>query len=451
VSPPVVVGGLGVSGLGCALELARRGIPFVALEKETRAGGLARSESLDGFRFDYGPHILLGVPAELRGLMDDLPGLDLQPRSGRSCVALNGGLRRVVPVPFQQHLNHLPLAVRGRALLELAGARRTNGSSPASYGEYAIARCGRSVYELFLRGYESKRLRYALDDIPPDWTERVPEPSLRSLVRPRWTSRTGENSAAESRFLYPRAGGIEALPRGLARLLPAGRVRCDSEIVEIDARMKRLTLQSGRTMSYEQLVLSLPLPEVVARLRDPPGAVRAAAEDFVHTSIYAISFGVEGPIEVPWTLIRLPGNQHPFYRVSFPSRYAPDNAPEGHAVVVVETSHHPTRHRVTPEEALRDARRGLTDLGVLHRGQRIVVEAVRDIRYGHVVHNHRTRASVRLALEYLNARSISTCGKYGLWKDMLMTGSILSGMEVARGIADRVEAAQKKRSISVTA
>jgi hypothetical protein len=34
---------------------------------------------------------------------------------------------------------------------------------------------------------------------------------------------------------------------------------------------------------------------------------------------------------------------------------------------------------------------------------------------------------------------------------MLMTGSILSGMEVARRIGDRAEAAQKKRSISVTA
>jgi protoporphyrinogen oxidase len=451
VSAPVVVGGLGVSGLGCALELARRGIPFVALEKETRPGGLARSESLDGFRFDYGPHIVLGVPAELQGLMDDLPGLDLQPCSGRSCVALDGRLRRVVPVPFQQHLNHLPLAVRARALLELAGTRRTNGRRPASYGEFAIARCGRSVYELFLRGYESKRLRYALDEIPPDWTERVPEPSLRSLVRPRWTSRTVGNGAAESRFLYPRAGGIEALPRGLARLLPPGSVRCHSEIVEIDARMKRLTLQSGRTMSYEQLVLSLPLPEVIARLKDPPGAMRAAAQDLVHTSIYAISFGVEGPIEVPWTLIRLPGNRHPFYRVSFPSRYAPDNALQGHEVVVVETSHHPARHQLAPDEALREGRRGLTDLGVLRPGQRIVVETVRDIPYGHVVHNHRTRASIRLVLDYLSARSISTCGKYGLWKDMLMTGSILSGMEAARRIADGVETAQKKRSISVTA
>jgi protoporphyrinogen oxidase len=451
VTAPVVIGGLGVSGLGCALELARRGIPFVAVEKETRPGGLARSEAAEGFRFDYGPHIVLGIPAELQGLLHDLPGLDLQPRSGRSCVALDGGLTRVVPVPFQQHLSHLPLAVRGRALLELAGARRGNGHHPASYGEYAMARCGRSVYELFLRGYESKRLRYALDDIPPDWTDRVPEPSLRSLVRPRWTTGAGGNGAAESRFLYPRAGGIEALPRGLARLLPAGSVRCDSEIVEIDATMRRLTLASGRTVSYEQLVLGLPLPEIVALLKDPPSAVRSAAEDFVHTAIHVVSFGVEGRIEAPWTLIRFPGSHHPFYRVSFPTSYAPDNAPEGHAVVVVETSHHPTRHRVSPQEAAHGARRGLTDLGVLRPGQRIVVEATRDIRYGHVVHNHRTRASARLVLDHLNARAIYTCGKYGLWKDMLMTGSILSGMEVARRIGEGAEASQKKRSISVTA
>jgi len=40
----VIVAGLGISGLGCALELAKSGVEFAAFEKELRPGGLARSE-----------------------------------------------------------------------------------------------------------------------------------------------------------------------------------------------------------------------------------------------------------------------------------------------------------------------------------------------------------------------------------------------------------------------
>lgn len=449
MTAPVVVGGLGVSGLGCALELTRRGIDFLALEQEDRPGGLARSEQVDGFRFDYGPHIVLGVPAGLRPVLAEAPGLELEERAGRSCVALGGDLARVVPVPLQRHLNHLPLGVRGRLLLDLARAGRGDGGAPTSYGEYAVSRCGREVFDLFLHGYETKRLRYDVHDMPPDWTERVPRPSLSSLVQPRWTTRFRDG--IESRFHYPGAGGIEALPRSLARLLPAESVRCSSEIVAIDADAGELALANGARIAYEQLVLSLPLPAIVAMLKDPPRRVVAAARDLLYTSIYVVSLGLEEPVAAPWTLIRFPARELPFYRVSFPTRYAPDAAPDGHAVVVAETSHHPTRHPLRREEALDATLRGLTRLGILGRGQGVVAERVCDIRFGHVVYNHRTRESVRVVFDYLNARSILTCGKYGLWEDLLMTHSILSGIAAARQVAERSEHAQKRARISLTA
>jgi protoporphyrinogen oxidase len=436
LTPAVVIGGLGVSGLGCAVELTQRGVDFLALEKDDRLGGLARSDTVDGFRFDYGPHIVLSIPPGLDELFDELPGLDLRPHRGRSCVALRDGLARVVPAPFQRHLNYLPLAVRGRLLLELA-VRSRNGAYPATYGDVVRARCGPTVFELFLRGYESKRLRFDVEDIPPDWTDRVPSASLRSVALPRWATSRRDDAGAETRFAYPRAGGIEALPRALARLVAAERIRCGSEIVEIDADAHEVRLSSGASIGYEELVLSLPLPEIVRLLRKPPASVVAASRDLVYTSIHVVSFGLEGAVETPWTFMRFPGDRVPFYRVSVPSLYADDGAPAGHAVVVAEVSHHPTRHRVDAGAALRGARDGLRELGILGRSAHVVVERVNDIRYGHVVYNHRTRAAVSDVLDHLARHSISTCGKYGRWQEMLMTGSILDGMDVARRIDQR--------------
>ncbi|MDP2996458.1 MAG: FAD-dependent oxidoreductase [Bryobacterales bacterium] len=430
----VVIVGLGLSGLGCALELVRRRIPFAAYEKENAPGGLARTDAAGGFRFDYGPHILLELPGESDAWFSGLPGLDLLRCTGASGVALGARLESVIPAPFQQNLNWLPLHVRARILFDAVARIGRKEKPPGAYSEYALARCGRGIYDLFLRGYDSKRLRFPLDQMPADWTNRIEKPWLRSLMLPRSGARLPGAGKREGRFFYPRSGGIEALPRAMANLLPEGSLRYGSKLMEIDPRLKLLAFTNGTVTPYEHLVLSLPLPEIVALLKQSPPEVRGAAENLLYTSIYVLNAGIDGPVP-PWFLLRIPDSALPFYRLSFPSHYSPDSAPEGKAIVVGEISHHPIRHFLSPGDARRQFDQGLRRMGILQPGQRILVETIRDIQYGHVLYNHATRASIRLILEYLRAGSIFTCGKYGQWRDMLIPKSILTGLAAAREIA----------------
>jgi hypothetical protein len=172
-------------------------------------------------------------------------------------------------------------------------------------------------------------------------------------------------------------------------------------------------------------------------LKDPPGPVQEAAKQLPYTSIYVISAGIDGPAP-PWSLIRFPNSDVGFYRLSFPSQYARNSAPPGQSLIVGEMSHHPSRYELSPQTAADEFRSGLKRLGVLRFGQEAVVESIRDIRYGHVVYNHRTRAAISVILDHLEKHSIVACGKYGVWRDMLMTHSILSGIEAARTIGRQV-------------
>jgi protoporphyrinogen oxidase len=434
----IVIVGLGVSGLGCALELVRRKIPFAAYEKENAPGGLARTDTAGGFRFDHGPHILLELPGEVASRFSGLPGLDLVGCTGASGIALDARLKTVIPAPFQQNLNWLPLAARARLIFDAVAGIGRKARPTATYSEYATARCGRGIYDLFLRGYDSKRLRFPLDQIPADWTNRIEKTSLRSLMLPRSGARVAGGGKREGRFLYPRSGGIESIPRAMASLLPEASLRYDSKLMEIDPKLKRLAFQNGAVQSYEHLVLSLPLPEIVALLKEPPPEVLSAAENLVYTSIYILNAGIDGSVP-PWFLLRIPDPAMPFYRLSFPSHYSPGGSPEGKAIVVGEISHHPIRHALSRDEARRQFEQGLRRMGILQPGQRILVQTVRDIQYGHVLYNHATRASIRLILEFLRTGSIFTCGKYGQWRDMLIPQSILSGMAAAGEIAALVE------------
>jgi protoporphyrinogen oxidase len=218
----------------------------------------------------------------------------------------------------------------------------------------------------------------------------------------------------------------------LHRLLPQDAVHCGRELREIDVARKRLVFASGPDCSYESLVLSLPLPKIVELLVGAPSWLTRAASDLVFTSIHVVNVGVEGDLEAPGTILRFPESRVGFYRLSFPSRYAKSSAPEGCTSVVGELSHHPRRHPMTRLEARDIFFEGLAHLGIMGPGRKILAESIYTIPYGHVVYTHRTKDSVRRILEYLEGVSIYTCGKYGRWQDMLMTDSILSGMEVAR-------------------
>jgi oxygen-dependent protoporphyrinogen oxidase len=102
----VIVVGAGITGLTCAYRLQKLGINTLVLESGKRAGGVIRSEMIDGHLVEWGPGSLLPTPhtfamLEELGLGKELEEAD--PKSPRYIV-VNGRLR---PIPLG------PLTVRG--------------------------------------------------------------------------------------------------------------------------------------------------------------------------------------------------------------------------------------------------------------------------------------------------------------------------------------------------
>jgi protoporphyrinogen oxidase len=81
----VVVLGGGPAGLSAAHELARGGRPVTLLERDQLVGGLARTETYRGFRFDIGGHRFYSKSDEVLRFWADTLGPDLlvRPRLSR--------------------------------------------------------------------------------------------------------------------------------------------------------------------------------------------------------------------------------------------------------------------------------------------------------------------------------------------------------------------------------
>src|SRR5690349_4986382 len=66
--------GAGPAGLTAAYELVRHGIKPIVMEKGDKVGGLARTESYRGYRFDIGGHRFYTKLPEIEQLWQDMLG-----------------------------------------------------------------------------------------------------------------------------------------------------------------------------------------------------------------------------------------------------------------------------------------------------------------------------------------------------------------------------------------
>ncbi|UCH10542.1 MAG: NAD(P)-binding protein, partial [Fidelibacterota bacterium] len=72
--------GCGPAGLGTALELIGHGVnDIILIDRNHIVGGLARTEELDGNRYDVGPHRFFTKNDEVNRLWHEILGDDFQP------------------------------------------------------------------------------------------------------------------------------------------------------------------------------------------------------------------------------------------------------------------------------------------------------------------------------------------------------------------------------------
>jgi protoporphyrinogen/coproporphyrinogen III oxidase len=229
--PAVIIIGAGIAGLAAAYEVARRNIPVTILEAAPRAGGLIRTEHVDGFTIEAGPDsVLAQKPAALQ-LFDEL---GLGPRvisttPPRTAYVLAHG--RLHPLPSRSILG-IPTTLRGiarydllswraRARLALEPLARASSQPDESIASFFRRRFGPSTVDLIAQPL--------LGGIHAGDVEHL---SMRSLF-PRMVEAERRRGGVLRGGARPQTGGLfRSLSSGMAELvhalerrLPDGAIR----------------------------------------------------------------------------------------------------------------------------------------------------------------------------------------------------------------------------------
>jgi UDP-galactopyranose mutase len=280
--------GAGLAGLSAAYHLNG---PHMILEKDPRVGGLCKSVNISGYVFDYAPHILFTRDDYVMTLFEGLLKGNLYRHTRRSYIYLKDAYVRY---PFEANLNALPEDIIQECI---DGVMNRETTEPTNFEEWIYATFGDGIAKHYMIPYNRKTWKYDLSKMNIDWIRgRVPSPSVEEMKKgAAGTLRKDYGPNAE--FMYPKHGGIGALANRLSEGL---NVSPDSEVVEVkpsatEVRVKYRKEGEIKETASEKAISSIPLPELIRILHDPPEEVIKAAAALAYNSLICVNIGVKRP------------------------------------------------------------------------------------------------------------------------------------------------------------
>ena len=421
-----VILGAGLAGLSAAYHL---GEDYEIFEKQDRVGGLCRSETLDGFTFDYAIHILYSNDADATGLIKDVLLKDNFQSQPRSSWVYSHGVHTFYP--FQANTYGLPVNVVEECILGLIRAmyEKDEHRQPANFEEWVYATFGEGIAKYFMIPFNLKCWAIDLKKMSSEWIkDRVLQPKLEEVIHGALTAqRKGFGPNAE--FWYPKEGGIEALPRGFLPHLDESRIHLKTEIVAIDGRQKQVQIVGGEKVPYDHLISTLPLPCLVDLMSEVPNNLAQARGRLENNTIWAVNLCIDRPRISAKHWIYYPEMEYLFHRISFPMNFHPSMAPEGKSSITVEVG--ASKHKYVNRETLvEDVIRDLKKTDYVEDDSEIIAHNVLELTPAYIIYHIEHRQDVDLIHEYLRSIDIYPCGRFGDWEYLNMDHSIMSGKRV---------------------
>ena len=432
-----VLGG-GLSGLTAGLTLGERGAPFRILEKADRVGGFCQTETREGFVFDKTGHWLHLRDPKMRALVERFLAGNLVTLTRSAKIFSHG---RFTPYPYQVNTHELPPQVAAECVLGFIdaqlgpGGERLRREEPKTFGDFIRRHLGEGIAKHFMFPYNTKLWTVHPDELGAAWCGRfVPRPSLDAVIK--GSLGIVDEGGYNASFLYPREGGIEALPRSFLPHLK-GPVEVGVRPVQIDWKQKTVKVSDGQTLPYSGLLNTIPLPELVELCVDAPDAVRSAAHKLRATIVTYVNVAArgEGPA---YHWVYFPEPEFAFYRVGSASAIYPKLAPAGTRSFYVEFSSLNGLDHATAE---RQAIAGLIRAGLLKSEEDVIFAFARDIHGAYVLYDRDYGAAKETILGFLREAGIETCGRYGNWEYGGMEDAMLGGQAAAERVLDRMRSA----------
>ena len=163
--------GAGISGLTLALELAKKGKKVRIFESLGFVGGLARTERIDGFSFDCGPHLFHTSNKSIQEYWQDILADEVETPELYGANYVNNKLYEY-PVSLESLKEQLTPEEYIQVQKEVGQSTSSNLAKSVNYSEYVEGLAGKYLSKLFFQKYPEKLWGIATKDLSAKFAPR---------------------------------------------------------------------------------------------------------------------------------------------------------------------------------------------------------------------------------------------------------------------------------------
>lgn len=423
----IIIIGAGLAGLTASYFLKKKGVSSLILEKEDYLGGLCRSFSINDEWFDIGGHVSFAKDKRVRMLLENNVVYN-----ERLADALNYKDGNWIVHPVQNNLYVLNTDEKIKIIEDYIS--RPKIDNPSNYKDWLITKYGNYFTDNYPAKYTRKYWTVDPEMLEPKWVKnRMYETSLHEMLYGAFEKKT-KNVHYSNGIRYPLTGGFESFIKSLEL---SSNVNCKMTISSIDLKNKIIKTADGKNYSYDVLINTAPLPEIIKLINGVPDKLKECCQKLYHTSLVLVSICVRGSLKLNYPAFYIYDEDILPSRVFSTSQYSMVNT--GYSALQAEVYFSKFKPLETDIETIKN--KTISQLLSFNLFEEKFIESVdvKYVPYANIIFTQEIYENRRTIIDYLRENGVYSAGRFGLWDYLWSDQTVISSMDAVDQILKNIK------------
>ena len=311
--------------------------------------------------------------------------------------------------PAQSNMYAIPQPLRDACLKDFLESREQakDANKPANYAEWLKAAFGQTFYQEFPRAYTNKYWTVDPAMLTTDWVgERVFLPNIEE-VKAGYLKPLDKQTHYISKVRYPKNGGYFSYAD---RIKDGINVAFDKELSFISFKDKQILFSDYSKVDYQELIVTIPLPELILR-SDAPESIKLAAKRLSCSSVLLVNITTNHPTALDYNWMYVYDEDKYSTRINCTELLSPNNAPQGKSGIQVEVYFSKYKPLDESIEGIADkVCKEMIEMGLIEDSASIINYHTKWVQWANVICDHERRGALDEILNFLS--------QYGLARNM---------------------------------